>query len=81
MITIRTWRTFTVVDLINDRIPPVVNTDLDTEYHWEVADIHKETLGIEDENLIVDHDELPESGKVEGQIVRVDGRIYRWESE
>lgn len=81
MIEIRTIRTKTVVDLVNNQIDPVVNTDLDNEFHWEVADIHKETLGIEDENLIVDHDELPESGKVEGQIVRVNGKIYRWESE
>lgn len=81
MLQINTIRTKTVVDLRDNNIQPVKSIDLDTTYFKEVPEIHKEALGIEDENIIVDYDNLPETPKKVGQMVRVGGKIYVWEEE
>lgn len=77
---INTIRTKTVIDLVRNRIEPVVNTDLDNTYHWEIADFGKEALGIQNVNLIQDYAQFPDAGQP-GEVIRVDGKIYRWESD
>ncbi|MDN5354445.1 MAG: hypothetical protein PWQ09_1201 [Candidatus Cloacimonadota bacterium] len=74
---IDTIRTKTFVDLVNDSIDPVQNTDMDTEYHWEVADFHKEAIDIEDDNLIKEYTTLPATGEP-GQMVKVNSKVYKW---
>jgi hypothetical protein len=49
---LKTIRLKSIVDLVNDNIQPVQDTDMDTEYHWKIADIEKEDIGIEDDNLM-----------------------------
>jgi predicted transglutaminase-like cysteine proteinase len=74
---LKTIRLKSIVDLVNDNIQPVQDTDMDTEYHWKIADIEKEDIGIEDDNLIKEYKALPEVGEP-GQMVKVDSKVYKW---
>jgi hypothetical protein len=79
VIEINTIRTKTIIDLLNNNIQPVQIIDMDDTFHWQVADIHKEAIGIVDKNLIIDYIELPTEAET-GTLARVDGVIYRWGS-
>jgi hypothetical protein len=74
---IETIRSETLVDLVAGNIGHVNHSDLDTRYHWAMADLRKENLGIHGHNLILDCDALPEIG-YPGQEIRVQGIPYVW---
>lgn len=68
----------TVIDLVKGRQSLTQRIDLDANYLWAALDITKEDLGVEDDNLVLEALTLPATGSP-GQIVRVGGKLYRWQ--